>query len=86
MSREELAERSALSLNYLRSIEAGKRDPSLSTITSLARGLDLQPADLIGGANEPSPAALQAARLFELQSKPVQKAVLDLLRATRKTR
>lgn len=86
LSLEALAEASALSLNYVRSIEAGQRDPSLSTILALAKGLNVEPADLLTNAAPLSAGAMQAARLFEAQSKPVQKAVLDLLRATRKGR
>ena len=85
-SREALAERSGLSLNYVRSIEYGERDPSLSTLEALATGLGVRIADLVDAAPGLSPAAVEAARLFEQQTKPVQRAVLDLMRATRRAR
>lgn len=63
----------------------GKRDPSLSTVLALSKGLKVSPADLLGGVKDLSPAAVEAGRLFEAAAPDAQEAVLGLLRAvTRK--
>ncbi len=81
MTIEELAERSGLTPNYVGTIEIGQRDPSLSTVVALARGLSVAPAELVGGVQRLSPSALEAARLFDLASPELQDAVTRLLRA-----
>ena len=47
ISLEELAERSELSWRGVVYIEHGQRNPSLTTILDLARGLDAAPSDLL---------------------------------------
>jgi transcriptional regulator with XRE-family HTH domain len=59
-----LAKRSKITPNYISSIERGVRDPSPSTVLKLARELDVEPGALFA-VNEHSPAALEAARLFD---------------------
>ena len=86
MTIEELAERSGLTPNYIGTVEIGDRDPSLSTIRALARGLSTAPGELLGGTERLSPQALEAARLFEGAGTEVQEAVLRLLRAVQKRR
>jgi transcriptional regulator with XRE-family HTH domain len=81
LTLEELAERSGLSPNYVGSVENGRRDPSLSTILALAKGFRVPAAELLGGARDVGPEALEAARLFEAATPEVQDAVLRLLRA-----
>ena len=81
LTLEQLAELSGLSPNYIGSIEAGRRDPSLSTVLALARGLGTAPGELIGGVGRLSSAALEAGRLFDVLAPDVQDAVLRLLRA-----
>lgn len=81
LTLEALAERASLTPNYIGGIEMGKRDPSLSTVISLARGLRVSPGDLLGGVKDLSPAAVEAGRLFETAPADVQDAVLRLLRA-----
>lgn len=44
---EELAERSGLSFRGVLYIEHGRRNPSLTTILNLARGLEMKPSGLI---------------------------------------
>lgn len=46
MTLEELAERAGLTPNYINEIENGHRDPSLSTVFSIAEGLGVEPGDL----------------------------------------
>lgn len=84
MTLEQLAEGSKLTPNYIGTIENGKRDPSLSTVLALARGLRVQPAELFGGIQNLSPAAMEAGFLFESATPEIQEAVLQLLRSVSK--
>lgn len=47
LSLEELADRSGLSWRGVVYVEHGQRNPSLTTILDLARGLEVAPADLL---------------------------------------
>ena len=86
MTIEELAEKAGLTPNYLGTLELGKRDPSLSTVLALAKGLSVAPAELIGTVGKLSPEALEAARLFDGAAPDLQDAVLRLLRALHRRR
>jgi transcriptional regulator with XRE-family HTH domain len=86
MTLEDLAERSGLSPNYVGSVENGRRDPSLSTVLALAKGLKSTPGDLVGGAKDLSPEAFEAGRLFDGVSSEIQDVVLRLLRAVSRRR
>jgi transcriptional regulator with XRE-family HTH domain len=86
MTIEGLAERAGLTPNYVGTIETGRRDPSLSTIVSLARALSVSPAELLGGLDGLSPRALEVARLVDGVPSDVQDAIARLLRATQKRR
>lgn len=86
LTLEQLAERSGLTPNYIGTVENGHRDPSLSTVLALARGLGLAPGDLLGGLGELSAASTEAATLIEALSPEVQGAVLELLRALARRR
>lgn len=81
LTLEELAARSNLTPNYIGGVELDKRDPSLSTVLALARGLGVPAGQLFGASGEISPAALEAAQDFEGLPQEVQAAVLGLLRA-----
>jgi transcriptional regulator with XRE-family HTH domain len=81
MTLEQLAEGSGLTPNYIGTIENGKRDPSLSTILSLAKGLRVHPAELFGGVQDLSAPATEAGLLFDGAPIDVQDAVLQLLRS-----
>lgn len=81
MTLEQLAERSGLTPNYIGAVELGKRDPSLSTIISLANGFGVTPGELLGPVPGLSPAGLEASHLFEGASAEIQKGVIHLLRA-----
>jgi transcriptional regulator with XRE-family HTH domain len=83
---EQLAERADLSPNYVGTVETGKRDPSLSTILALAKGLHVPPVELFGGVKDLSPAGVEAGQLFEAAAPDVQDAVLKLLRAVTRRR
>jgi len=47
LSQEELALNAGLNRNFVMSIEAGRRKPSIITIFALAQALDLSPAALL---------------------------------------
>ncbi|NUQ74638.1 MAG: helix-turn-helix transcriptional regulator [Polyangiaceae bacterium] len=81
MTLEQLAEASGLTPNYIGTIENGKRDPSLSTVMALAKGLRTQPAELFGGIEDLSAPATEAGLLFDGAPIDVQDAVLQLLRS-----
>ncbi|MCW2943754.1 MAG: putative C [Actinoallomurus sp.] len=51
MSLDALAEASGLSARMLIGIEHGRRNPSLLTILTVAKGLKVDPATLIGPAS-----------------------------------
>jgi transcriptional regulator with XRE-family HTH domain len=86
LTLEQLAERSGLTPNYIGTVENGRRDPSLSTVLALAKGLGLAPGELLGGVGELSPASTEAATLIETLSPEVQVATLGLLRVLSKRR
>ena len=86
MTLEQLAESSKLTPNYIGTIENGKRDPSLSTVLALARGLRVAPAELFGGLEDLSPPATEAGLLFDGSPSDVQDAVLQILRSVAKRR
>jgi transcriptional regulator with XRE-family HTH domain len=86
MTIEQLAEKAGLTPNYLGTLEVGRRDPSLSTVLALAKGLSVSPAELVGGLGKLSPGALEAARLFDGASAELQDIVIRLLRVSQRTR
>lgn len=50
LSQEKLAQESGISLRYLQDLEAGKRQPTLTTLFKLAHGLGTKPQSLITAA------------------------------------
>lgn len=77
---EKLAEFADLSTNYIGSIELGTRDPSLSTLISVAHGLGVQVQDLLPGNVELSPASMEVGKIFNEAPPEVQEGVLAVLR------
>jgi transcriptional regulator with XRE-family HTH domain len=86
LTLEQLAERSGLTPNYIGTVENGRRDPSLSTVLALAKGLGVAPGELLGGVGELSPVSTEAATLMETLLPEVQSAMLDLLRVLSRRR
>lgn len=86
LTLEQLAERSGLTPNYIGTVENGRRDPSLSTVLSLARGLGLAPGELLGGVDKLSPLAIEAAQFIEAMPPDLQAATLELLRLAARRR
>ena len=81
---EGLAERSGLSAHYLSTVETNKRDPSLSTITSIANALETPVGELVGPPGRASLQAMEAARLFDASSAEIREGVIQILRASAK--
>ena len=86
LTLEQLAERSGLTPNYIGTVENGRRDPSLSTVMSLAEGLGVPAGELVGGVAELGPVAIETARLLEVAPPELQSAILELARAIAKRR
>ena len=84
MTLENLSERSGLSPHFLSTVEGDKRDPSLSTIKAIAKGLGCQPGELLGVTKGVSPAAMDVARLFDLAPSEVQDGIAMILRTVRR--
>lgn len=79
LSLEELAGRADLSWRYVSSVEADKRDPSLSTLEKLAKALGAEPGELLGTKAMP-PEGHEAARIFVGLPADAQETVLRLMR------
>ena len=86
LTLEELAERSRLTPNYIGTVENGRRDPSLSTVLSLANGLGVPAGELLGGCGDFGPIAAETARLMEAAPPELQQAILELTRAVSRRR
>lgn len=86
LTLEGLAERAELTPNYIGTIENGKRDPSISTITAIAKGLDLAPGELLGEIPELSPMLVEVGKLFDCTTPEIQSAILSIMRASSKLR
>ena len=52
LTQEGLAERSGNHWTYISELERGLKSPSLATIAALARGLDVQPHELVAAAEQ----------------------------------
>jgi transcriptional regulator with XRE-family HTH domain len=81
LSLEALADRSGLSPNYIGSLERGQRDPSLSTLEAVAIGLELEPAELLGGVGDLSAVGVELAQLVDELPPATQLALLELVRS-----
>ncbi len=53
LSQMDLADRSGLHFTFVSSVERGVRNPTLTTILRLARGLDVDPGELVSGLSAP---------------------------------
>jgi transcriptional regulator with XRE-family HTH domain len=82
LTRDELGDRSGLSPNYIGGVELGQRDPCLSTVEALARGLGIPVSELFEPTKKLSKRAIEMAKLFIEAPAAVQPALLDVLRAS----
>ena len=79
MTLEVLAERSGLTPNYIGTIENGQRNPSLSTLDKLARGLGIRTGNFFSSTGAFTAAAEDVGRLFDRAQPDVQDAILTIL-------
>jgi transcriptional regulator with XRE-family HTH domain len=86
MTLDELGERSSLTPNYIGTIENGARDPSISTLCAIARGLGTSAADLFGSRPRMSALANESGKLLDSVPPELQALVLGLLRFFAKKR
>lgn len=77
---EQLGKRANLTANFIGSVEHGRRNPSVATIDSIARGLDVSIADLFGRSSKLSPGGFEAGLLYDGLSEQSQSVVMQLLR------
>lgn len=80
LTLEQLAERAGLSPNYIGTVENGRRDPSLSTILALAKGLRVPAGELLGPVKELSAEAFEIGRQYDAAPEDAQDLVARLLR------
>jgi transcriptional regulator with XRE-family HTH domain len=85
LTQAQLAERVGVSENYLSAVERGVKVPTLETLEQLAKGVGVEPGDLLG-------LSAREAWLEELLAvaqgvpKPLRPVALDVLRAIAGTR
>lgn len=80
LTLEQLAERANLSPNYIGTVENGRRDPSLSTVLALAKGLRIPAGELLGPVKGLSPEGYDVGRQYDAAAEDVQDLVARLLR------
>lgn len=80
LTLEQLAERAGLSPNYIGTVENGRRDPSLSTVLALAKGLRVPPGELLGPVKDLSAEAYEVGRQYDAAPEDAQDLVMRLLR------
>ena len=83
LTLEQLAERTGLTSNYIGTIEKGLRDPSISSILAIARGLGAAAGELFGPTPKLTRQAIEMGKLFDLAESDVQSSLLMILRAIR---
>ncbi|MGO9836762.1 MAG: helix-turn-helix domain-containing protein [Polyangiaceae bacterium] len=86
LTLEKLAERAGLSPNFLGAVELEKREPSLSTVIAIARGLRVGVGELLGGVEGLTAEGIEAARLFEAVPAEDQVALRRLMRSLARRR
>jgi transcriptional regulator with XRE-family HTH domain len=82
----ELGERSDLTASYIGGIELGNRDPSLTTIYALAKGLGISASEFFSSVADLTPASEEVGRLFDQAEPEIQKVILAMLRSMLKLR
>jgi transcriptional regulator with XRE-family HTH domain len=86
LSLDDLAMRCGLTPNFIGTIENGKRDPSLSTILAIARGLRVKAWELFPATTKYDISTYEAARLFEEVRPDLQGVILSVVRGVVKRR
>jgi transcriptional regulator with XRE-family HTH domain len=93
---EDLAERAGLSSNYVAAVERGEKNPSLSTVESIAKGLGTSARALVTGKDdneagvkalgELGPRGRELAELFDTLPASLQEAAMSILAHTSRPR
>lgn len=66
LTLDQVAARAGVTSNYLGSVETGRRDPSLSTVLAVAKGLCMEPSEFFAPfVRDLTPDALEVAKLFD---------------------
>lgn len=82
-----LADRAGITPHHLSAIETGKAEPRLGTILALAKALGrVPPGELLGASGDFSPAAAEAAKLYDRAPEEIQEAVMNVLRFAQRLR
>lgn len=76
----QLATRAGLSESYVRAVEAGRRDPSLTTMQALAWALDVPLSEMLG-VPPLSEQAVEVARMVDKAPVEVREGLLKMMRA-----
>jgi transcriptional regulator with XRE-family HTH domain len=81
LTLEQFAGACGVSPNYLGTIENGRRDSHISTLTAIARAFGCSLADLLAEPDgDVSPRGLEVGRLFDQASPQAQEAAAHVLR------
>jgi transcriptional regulator with XRE-family HTH domain len=80
LTLDQLGEASGLTPNYLGNIEAGQRDPSLSSMIRIAMAFDTPIGELLG-MPEMSADSIEVARLLSVLPDEVREPLVTALRA-----
>ena len=80
LTLERLGEAAGLTPNYLSNIEAGQRDPSLSSMIRIARAFNSPIGELLG-MPDMSADSVEAARLISILPAEVREPLMSTLRA-----
>ncbi len=80
MTLHALSAGSGLTPNYIGEIEAGKRDPSITTVAKLASGLGTPLGELLGLPDMPAE-TIEAARLLSKLPRDVRETLTEALRS-----
>jgi transcriptional regulator with XRE-family HTH domain len=80
LSLVKLSQRCGVTPNYIGNIENGHRQPHLSTMLTLARGLGVPLGEILGPFTQLSKRGREMARLFDALSPELQAGILQVLR------
>jgi transcriptional regulator with XRE-family HTH domain len=86
LTLEALAHKAGLTVSYLSTVETNQRDPSLSTIRTLAKALGIPVGDLVDPPKNLAAQAKKVTRLFEHAPPEIQQAVVLILGAVAHSR
>ena len=80
LTLDALSAGAGLTPNFIGEIEAGKRDPSITSVVKLASGLQIPAGELLGLPDLPGD-SIEAARLLSKLPRDVRETIVEALRA-----